>query len=347
MSLCVTDCPCSCFALEIAGHYQAVTVDPDTWKLLLDGQRFGKRLRSYHPEHPRSKDDGDSLYLPKLEVQFLLEYDDKGPVPWHAYDMIRDELREAGLNALHWSGLPTSPTEVDATETFIEDAYFVPDIAEDPADLRSNPIPALKETTENHVEAEFARTNLGEVEKQVLYALTDGGERHHEDLADEAGASSSTVYRLVSKLASLVEADDGVISFADQVTREHVSGILETVRETAEWASKSIRQVIDEVDVLETGDGPLARWMQRHGIRLIEDHPELHFEFGRPLSEMDVIELLRSGYQAAWASGVLTERFLEARFSWHQRGEGERQRWRGFPRGGHNRKILGIDPLDA
>lgn len=42
---------------QVTGHYQAVTLDPDTWKLLLDGQRFGKRLKSYHPDHPRSTDN--------------------------------------------------------------------------------------------------------------------------------------------------------------------------------------------------------------------------------------------------------------------------------------------------
>lgn len=56
------------------------------------------------------------------------------------------------------------------------------------------------------------------------------------------------------------------------------------------------------MDVLDSGDGPLARWMQRYGVWLVEEHPELHFELGRPLSKMDVIELLRSGYQAADAS---------------------------------------------
>jgi len=332
---------------EVTGHYQAVALDSATWRTLIEDQRFGKRLKSYHPEYPRSEDDGDPLYHPKLEVQFSPTYDDEGNVPWDAYPMLREELRQTGLNALHWSGLPVSPTDRDATETFVADAYFEPAVDDEPVTLHSNPLPELVETTETHVEAEFARTNLGDAEREVLQALTDGGDRHYEDLADEAGASSSTVYRLVSKLASLVDADNGVISFADQVTREHVSSILKNVRETAEWASRSIRDLAGERDLLEDGDGPFAQWMERHGVRLVEQHPELHFEFGRALSKYEVVQLLRAGYEAVRGSGVETSRFLDSRVSWRTPDGESNQRRSAFDSRFGKQTVLGGFPLRA
>ncbi|QGN05836.1 hypothetical protein Hrd1104_00045 [Halorhabdus sp. CBA1104] len=300
---------------EIVGHYLSVASDADTWGMLLpDEDQHGKALKNYHPANPRGDTSGsDPLAHPKVEISLSNEYDPDGSVSWSDLGDLQAELDESMLNVLSWAGVPLGP---DAGVWVAEDPYFDVDALDRNIEIASNPLPDLREQTEKHVESELIRTEMSDAQEEVFTVLADGGQQHYETVAEEAGVGTSTVYRLVDKLPSLIESDGGLLDFADDVTRRHVQGIVDQVRETADWARESIRQVAQEHDILSADDGPLQEWMDRHGIRLVSEHPELEFELDRSVSDVKIRQILRAGLDAAEASGLLTERFESALISW-------------------------------
>lgn len=326
---------------EIVGHYQAVTFDPDTWAMLIDSQQFGKQLKCYHPAHVRdaSTDPSDDpLVNPKIEVSFSPEYDPDSSVPWNGLDSIIDELDESAYNALHWAGVPITPDESVWTS---EDPYFDVDTA-DPVTLVSNPLPDLREATEHHVKSELMRADVTETDLEFVKALTDGGDKHYEVLADDADASTSSVYRFLSKFASFLESDNGIVRFVDDVSRSHVTDIVGQLRDTAEWASESLRDIAARDGPLRgRGDGEpsaLEQWMNRHGIRLIQDRSKrLKFELSRRVSEREMQKIIRAGLEAAESSGLHTNRFRNAYITWKDLNGNQYPEWETYVNG----RILG------
>lgn len=301
---------------EIVGHYESVASDAETWDMLLPdgvGGDLGKSIKNYHPQNPRSDTSGDDpLAHPKVEAARAAEFDEGNGVPWDEIDSALDELDATLLNVLHWAGVPIAP---DAAVWVRNDQYF--DVGErSEVELRSNPLPALREAIVEHAESELVRTELSPAQEEVLTVLTDGGSMHYETLADDAEVGTSTVYRLVDNLCSLLETDDGLVRFADATTRKYVRGIVDRVRDTADWARESISAVAQEHDLLRSDDGPLQEWMQRHGVRLVSEHPTLEFEVDKPVSEVEIKQILRAGLEAAEASGLLTKRFENALVTW-------------------------------
>lgn len=311
---------------EIVGHYLSVASDPDTWAMLLPGDgegQHGKAIKNYHPANPRGDTSGsDPLAHPKVEISLSNEYDPDGSVSWSDLDDLQAELDGSLLNVLSWAGVPLGP---DAGVWVAEDPYFDVGALDRDVEIVANPLPELREAAADHVESELVRTELSPAQEEVLTVLTDGGQQHYETVAAEAGVGTSTVYRLVDKLQSLIESDDGILDFADDVTRRHVQGIVDKVRETADWARSSIRQVAQEHDILSADDGPLQRWMDRHGIRLVREHPELEFAIDRPVGEEEIRQILRAGLDAAEASGLLTRQYKDAAVQWLDRDGEERQ----------------------
>lgn len=328
---------------EIVGHYDSVADTVDTWDMLLpDGVEtvLGKSVKGYHPANPRGDTSGDDpLAHPKVEAARAAEFDDGSGVPWDEVDDALEELDAALLNVLHWAGVPVA---ADAAVWVRYDDYF--DVgAREEVDLRSNPLPELRETIVEHVESEMIRTELSPAQEEVLTVLTDGGSMHYESLADQADVGTSTVYRLVDALRSLLDTDNGLVRFADDATRRHVRGIVDRVRETADWAKQSIAEVAQEHDLLRSDDGPLQEWMQRHGVRVAREHPELELELDKPLGDVEIKEILRAGLEAAERSGLLTERFERGRISWRTI-DGQEKRGRQIVVDG---KILGQGALKS
>jgi len=331
---------------EIVGHYESVADTADTWAMLLPEaveSDLGKSVKGYHPANPRSNTSGDDpLAHPKLEAARAAEFDEGDGVPWDDIDAALEELDAALLNVLHWAGVPVA---ADAAVWVHADEYFAVDSRE-PVPLRSNPLPELRETIVEHTEAEMARAELSPAQEEVLTVLTDGGSMHYESLADEADVGTSTVYRLVENLRSLLETDNGLVRFADDVTRDHVRGFVDRVRETADWARQSIKQVAQDHDLLRRDDGPLQQWLQRHGIRVVSERPELELELDRPVSDREIMQILRAGYEAAERSSLLTTRFMDALISW-KTPSGERRDGRQVViTDGVENRILGRDPLN-
>jgi hypothetical protein len=319
---------------EIVGHYHSVAMDPDTWRAVLPGDdHHGKAVKGYHPQNPRSSTNGDDpLAHPKVEVSLSNDFDPDGSVPWSEVDAVLKELDETLYNVLHYAGVPLPP---DAGVWCKIDPYFDVRPRDESIDLQPDPLPELRDHAVEHAETEMIRSELSPTQERVLTVLTDGGSMHYDALADEAEVGTSTVYRLVDNLSSLLETDSGIVRFADDVTRRHVQGIVDKVRETADWARSTIKQIAQEQDLLRADDGPLQRWMQRHGVRVVRERPELEFALDKPLSEREIQEIVRAGLEAAEASGMLTGRFESGLISWVDMDGNEHSGWKlvvdGYP----------------
>jgi len=302
---------------DIQGHYQSVAFDPDTWSMFIPDQEFGKQWKCYHPKHVRHPKTDDPLVDPKVEVSLSSEYDPDGNVSWDAIDSVISDLDAAAYNVLSWADVPVQPDEATWNS---EDPYFEVEPADEPVTLHANPLPDLREATERHVEAELVRTDITPTDQQLFEVLTDGGQQHYETLADRAETSTSAVYRLLDRLPSLLDSDNGIIGFADDVTRQKLSGIIEQVRETADWASDSLRRVVDRDAALSRSDddepSPLEQWMNRHGIELVDRSTELHFRLRQRVSRYRLKEILRAGISAAEGSAILTSEVEDALIDW-------------------------------
>ena len=300
---------------KIIGHHEKVVSDADTWTMLLPMDVFrGISVKGYHPLYPRGEtSDDDPLVDPKIEASRSSEYGSNEAIPWNQVDDVIEELDTALLNTLYWAGVPVT---ADADVWTRCDDYFAVDERRENVELRSNPLPDLRETIIEHTEAELVRTDLSSTEKELLTVLSDSGSMHYETLAEECNAGSTTVYRLLNDLRSLLRSDNGVFHFADEVTRKRVQGFIDRVRETADWACKSIEKVAAEEQLFQSEDGPFQQWMERHGVRLVEEQPDLEFKIDRPVSDIEIKQLLRAGLDAAEASSISTKRFEEGYVTW-------------------------------
>ncbi|WP_225334240.1 DUF7845 domain-containing protein [Halomicrobium urmianum] len=332
---------------EIEGHYQSVAIDPDTWDLLLEDQSYGKHFKCYHPFHVRSEStdrDDDPLADPKIEMSYSSEYHPGESLDWHERDEVVSELDEAVHNILYWADVPVTP---DADVWTDEDPYFDGN-AGDAVELVSNPLPDLRDATEHHVESEFVRADVTDTDLEIAKVLTDGGNQHYEELAENADASTSAVYRLLDKFSALLESDNGIVKFIDDATRQHATDILEQVRETTEWAGDAIREVVDRDSLLRgEGTSALEKWMQRHGIKLVNSQRDrIRLKLGRRVGERELMKILRSGLEAAEGSGIPTEKIRNGLIDWVDRDGNPRKGWQIVVDGSILRKGGG-DPYDS
>lgn len=299
------------------GQMDAVTLSDEDWRVLLPGSSYGKRLQSYLPKHPRGDDVDpreDPLSAPKTEIRFNTNWTDDGAVRWDERHELREELDRSLLNALHWAGLPVQPDP----DVYVEDEYFAVDGTVPEWDLREDPTPWLEERDERLALDHVVGADLSEAEEDVLQVLATQGEGHYDQLAENAGRSRSTVYRLFNKLADTVVSDDGVFSFSSDYLQDEFQNLLGLIEDGVDYAKQSIAelQAEDGVDDL----GPLGRWARAHGASIDldrrNDRFDVSFEVGQ-LSRVDLERILRAGVEAARDTGVRTwRRFRDGRFDW-------------------------------
>lgn len=131
---------------------------------------------------------------------------------------------------------------------------------------------------------------------------------------------SSTVYRFLDHLPPLFESDKGIVQFLGDVTQSRDTSIVDKLRDMTKWGRDAAHAVATRNNALR-GNGDeltaLERWMERHGIRLVEDRRDrLKFEQARCVSEQEIQKIIRVGLEAAEASGLPTMRFRKALLDW-------------------------------
>jgi hypothetical protein len=67
--------------------------------------------------------------------------------------------------------------------TFVADSYFEPEVADEPVEIVSNPIPELTEQQQLAAREQLLDPETTEGEFEVLRAMTDGGKQLHHTVA--------------------------------------------------------------------------------------------------------------------------------------------------------------------
>jgi len=310
---------------DVQGHYEATALDPDTWNMLLPNQDLAKRCKVYHPQHVRNEDtEDDPLAHPKLELQLWPDGQNES-VSWEQSQHVLDEFQLTAANVLQWSGVG-----LDAdSEHFVEDAYHDAGWSDEEVQIVDNPIPELEDEIATRAEDQLINPDVTNSEFDVIEVIADGGTKQYQDVATEADVSSSTIYRLAQKLG-IVETTNGEVHFVDQVTRRRVESVVQRFRDTASELQQGLRDAASGLGRIRgDSDEPsaLERWMDAHGAVLSGNSRDLHFEFpGRAFSEREIVEVLRSGFEAAVQSGLESD-YRDALVSYRDRKHGSRSRF--------------------
>jgi len=292
---------------DLEGYHHRVRFDGSAAGRLLGGHELGKRIKHYHPEHPRDDED-DVLHHPKVGVSLQSALTDE-TVRWADRDGLRQECDELLLNLLSWAGLSTR-----AGETFVSDAYFEASESAQEVRLVENPLPEIKRKQEaTVVDGLTANPDLNESDRDVLDVLADGGTATAsvEELSNDVEYSERTVYRVLSRLSELLSVDEGRVRFASEFIQQTVRTTLSDAKEAIESFGGSGRS--------ETS--PFAKWANAHGVEVRDAvDVKLALRFGRVPSSADLSAILREGLRKWVASGRDAREFKIGKAQYRQDG---------------------------
>lgn len=287
---------------DVEGYHHRVKVDSSGAAKLVSGHGYGKKIKHYHPEHPRS-DPSDPLYHPKVGVSLQTNITAGGSVPWSNRDDLRRECDELLLNVLLWAGVPT---RADG-DVFVPDAYFGATESTRSRRLIDDPTPAIKRKQETVVfEGLTAQANT-ESDLDTVKVLADGGTSTPDGLADETGYSKRTIYRVIDRLDDLLRTSNGRVEFVSEY-------LADTVRSTLSDAKDAIQR-----DGQSGESSAFQRWANAHGVEVSDpDDARLQLRFGRVPG--DVKDVLRAGFRAWEQSGRDPRRFRFGKARWKANG---------------------------
>jgi len=229
---------------------------------LLPGHRYGKQIKHYHPKHVRTKDNGDSLYHPKVGV--LLKKSLTGhSFNWADRNQIRQEIDETLINVLYWGDVPVRP---DPT-TFVADDHFEVRTSERDVSLFDDPTPEMEATQEALLVTTLR--DLTDSDMQVLESLvTDGGQQHPRQLANNTDRGISTIYRALNRLNGIVANDKATVSFISQKIAQEVSGIVERTELQIDNAADRVAKLLN----IETRGAASSAWnnfCNKYGAKIV------------------------------------------------------------------------------
>lgn len=299
----------------VEGYHHRTRFDSAGSAALIPGHSVGKRIKHYHPEHPRS-DPEDPLYHPKVGVSLQKDLNTEGAVAWSDRDTLRGELDETLLNLLSWADLPTRPNG----ETFVEDAYFTPSDSARSLTLIEDPTPGMEQ--EQYADAlatlfgnpdDPDDTGANATERETARILADGGQQDVSALADALGKSPSTLYRVLDALGDSVRNRNGTVAFASDYLADQFAGLL------------SGASAVGRKDGESGGSSAWSAFLARYGPEVRELYPgepddTIELKFGHVDPETDMKAVLRKGLTAWMRSGREKHRFVAGIARWIQDG---------------------------
>lgn len=315
-------------------HFTAFT--SETAGALIDGHALGKRPKHYLLKHPPS-DPSNPLHHPKVGMLFKSNLNDSGSVPWSGRAGLREELDEALLNLLSWSGLPTRPNG----ETFIEDGYFAPtDSAQPHIGIIDDPTPEIRREQGTAVMKALGGPGVGnpdlnQSDADTMEVVADGG-RDVDELARLIGTSRRTVYNVVRRLNRLLALDGGTVAFASDY-----------LASKAQQGLESASVAFDADGGGSAEQGPWAKFKARYApeVGADDESDTVDLRFGEVPEDTDMTDVLKDGLRAWLRSGRSERRFRFGRASWIQNGSTQQA---GGPLGKMNLGFVpGVDGVSA
>lgn len=307
---------------DTLGYRHRFLLHSDQAHELVTGHRFGKQIKSYHPEKPRD-DPEDPLYHPKLGVLFSSTKDHLGnpTAYWADVDELERELQETLVNLLSWSGIETRP---DPT-TFISDDAFSPVPAEEPVRLMDDPLPEIEAEQESLV----VRTlnELTDSDEELLRVMADGGEMHVSEAAEETDRSLSTIYRALDRLEGVIQNENGALSWISEKFRQDLQAVIDTTEQAIESGVRRLCQLLDmDPRQLKQQGSAWQKWLNKWGGELLEKGDErLWLKISTITdrlrgSDCPIVDELVADALSAWLdSGGDIGHFMDGMISWTDR----------------------------
>jgi hypothetical protein len=257
---------------EVVGYNHRLNYPAGTARQL-PGQRLGKQLKHYHPQHPRKQQTDDPLYHPKFAALFK-----KGQAPnndsitlnqhgvvWNDRDELTQELEETVINCLEHAGVPT-----DAEVAFVPDDHFQARTSERSIALHPDPTPEIEAEQESVIVRTFRE--LSEADMDVLEEIADNGETHYQRVADGSGRDISTIYRALDELDGILENSNGLIRFRSRKVAEEIRDVLRTTEQHLDAAFKATAGLLDlDERLLEKMSGAMQKWLSRYAADVVDD----------------------------------------------------------------------------
>lgn len=231
---------------------------------------YGKQLKSYLLKNPDSVDETDSTYHPKFGVLFKKTLNGGNTLPWSKVKTLTRDLQETITNLLYWSKVPTEP---DPT-TFVADDHFQVEAYDEDENstlrLYDDPTPELEASQEALLVRQMRE--LTDTDLDHLQVMTDGGQRHYEDVIDDADTSIPTLYRTLKRCNALLESENGTVKWRSKKIHQEFAAVFQRVEETVEAAADQAARILDlDPRQLKEKGSAFQSWLTRYGAKVIDD----------------------------------------------------------------------------
>jgi hypothetical protein len=306
----------------VVGHFHTLQLgNHEHGELFPDepGDRPGAQLKLYHPEHARSEASDDPLSHPKLGILFKQALNESGSLPFSEIRDLLETLEETLVNVCEWSGIPTEPGG-----QFISDHHFTAGEESDRAvEIHDTPFDEIERDQDSILVRSLTR--LADSDLETLDQLiADGGRATVDDLSDETGWSTRTIYRVVSRLGELVDTDRGEVSFLSPKIQEDVREVVRRVEDTVEAGARVLEDLlgVDQRSVDRAGRA-FRNWLRKYGLELVDDGTDgepMHIRARHALAQLksascpDAREIAHHGFLAYQRTGRDPAEILDARF---------------------------------
>ncbi|WP_435317958.1 DNA-binding protein [Haloarchaeobius sp. TZWSO28] len=246
---------------DVEGYMHRLWVGPDDARELIPKHRYGFQFKHYHPKHVHS-DPANPLYHPKVGVLINQQRNGGEPIVWGDLDDARREIEENLLNFLAWGDVPTQP---DAT-TFIADDHFEPVARDDLVAMYDDPTPQI-EAEQEHLLVTAIR-DMTDADVDVLEQLVaDGGGQHYSEVAEETGRGVSTIYRALQRLGSILENENGTISFASRKFYDELKAIIDSTEHQVRNAADRAAKILG-MDARQASSSAFQLWLNKYGAEV-------------------------------------------------------------------------------
>lgn len=233
----------------------------------------GVEIKVYHPKHKRSEKarESDPLYHPRLEVMFKKKLNSGRGRSFADADDLATKLEEILVNILLWGDVPIEPGP-----SFVADEYQDVEASDRPIRLFDDPTPQLERDQKGDLVRALV-TATGQDVERLGVLLEDGGRpTHRDDVEERLDVSTSTYYRFVDRLSSLLESDNGVLKFISEHQRQLALDVLEPLRAEIDSRARAIAKLVDLNPMLVAKKGAsFQTWLTKYAIDVVEEDGKL------------------------------------------------------------------------
>lgn len=159
---------------------------------------------------------------PKLGMLLRKGINNRNAFPWSERDRLRQEIDGVLLNVPAWSNIPTSAGET----TYVPDIHFGARAVEEPVAIIDDSTLKFEASQESLLVTTLR--DMADADIEVVESLlTDGGEQHPRELAENTGRGNSMIYRALQRTEAVMKNQNAYVSFTNRKFADEVQAIVE------------------------------------------------------------------------------------------------------------------------